>query len=108
VSSWYDDYLDQMDEDAEAEDDLFDWDDGNRDHIGVHGMTPSECQEALLDPRLIRVPAHHDSDEPRWAILGATEDGGVLFVAYTKREHRIRVVTARNATQTERKRYRRR
>jgi uncharacterized DUF497 family protein len=86
---------------------MFDWDAGNFDHIDIHGVTPEETEEALLDPRRIHISSQHDSDEPRWAILGATEDGRVLFVAYTTRGDLVRVVTARNATQRERRRYRR-
>lgn len=84
---------------------MIEWDNGNLDHIDIHGVS---AEEALLDPRRIRVPSHHGSDEPRWAILGATESGRILFVVYTRRANRVRVVAARNATQTERRRYRRR
>jgi uncharacterized DUF497 family protein len=86
---------------------VFEWDDGNLDHIDIHGVSAEEAEEALLDPRRLRVPSQHEADEPRWAVLGETEGGRILFVVYTTRANRIRVVTARNATRTERRRYRR-
>ena len=41
-----------------------------------------------------------------WALLGALEGGETLFVVYTRRRGRIRIVTARPATDREKRRYR--
>jgi len=30
---------------------VFDWDDGNVDHIAEHGVSPEEAEEAALDRR---------------------------------------------------------
>ena len=84
---------------------LFDWDDYNIDHIAEHGLEPEEVEEALHDPRRIGVPAYNVSHERRWAVLGATEDGRILFVVFTRRQGFIRVVTARGATDRERRWY---
>lgn len=46
--------------------------------------------------------------EVRRAVLGATEAGRVLFVVYTIRDGRIRSVMGRDATDGEKKAYRRR
>ena len=43
--------------------------------------------------------------ERRRAIFGATETGRVLFVVFTYRQGKIRVVTARNAALAERQKY---
>jgi len=40
-------------------------------------------------------------------MLGATEVGRILFVVFTRKVRVIRVVTARPATERERRRYRR-
>jgi uncharacterized protein len=40
-------------------------------------------------------------DEERFVIVGAAEGKDVLFVAYTGREQRIRIISARRATQYE-------
>jgi uncharacterized protein len=84
----------------------FDWDDANIEHIAQHQLIPPEVEDALCDPRRIGATANK-SQEKRWAILGSTLEGRVLFVVFTKREELIRVVTARDATNTEKRRYRR-
>ena len=86
----------------------FDWDDENTAHISRHGVEPWEAEEALLDPGRIRTPAHRVGRETRRAALGATEAGRVLFVVYTRRRGKVRVVTARDAEDREKRRYRRR
>jgi uncharacterized DUF497 family protein len=86
---------------------MFDWDDGNVDHLARHGVTPDEAEEALLDPRRIGASPYNTMTEPRSAVIGATEDGRVLFVVLTRREGDVRVIAARDATSKERRRYRR-
>jgi uncharacterized DUF497 family protein len=61
----------------------------------------------MSDPRRLRVSARGVSGEQRWAIVGATLDGRVLFIVYTRRGGRLRVVTARSTDPTERRWYRR-
>jgi uncharacterized DUF497 family protein len=85
----------------------FDWDTGNVEHISEHQIEPEEAEQALLDPGRIPAPAYQAQHERRRAVLGATESGRVLFVVFTHRAGRLRVVTARDATDRERRRYRR-
>lgn len=85
---------------------MFEWDDGNLDHIARHGVAAEEAEEALLDRRPIGAPAYAVEGETRFAVLGATEQGRVIFVAFTRRGRNVRVVTARDATPVERRRYR--
>ena len=54
------------------------------------------------DPFAIeRVDDRYDHDEERFVIIGAAEGKVLLFVAYTEREERIRIISARRATQYE-------
>ncbi len=85
----------------------FDWDDANVDHIARHGVRPGEAEEALADPHRIGAPAYNADGEQRRAILGAAQNGRILFVVYTVRSARLRVVAARDATSAQRRRYRR-
>jgi uncharacterized protein len=85
----------------------FDWDEANEEHIARHDVTPEEAEEALTDPRRIGAPAYNVGTERRRAVLGATIDGRVLFVVFTIRRGKLRVVAARDATTTQRRRYRR-
>ena len=85
---------------------MFDRDDANVDHLARHNVTPEEAEEALQDPRRIGTPAYEVESERRWALIGATEDGRVLFVVFTRRGRQGRVVTGQDATPREKRRYR--
>jgi uncharacterized protein len=87
---------------------LFDWDKANREHVRRHGIESHEAEEALLDPRRLGRPAYAFRGEKRRAYLGATTGGRILFVVVTRRVGELRVVSARESTQAERHRYRRR
>ena len=85
---------------------MFAWDEHNSDHVRRNGIEPEDVEDAVLDPGRLGAPAYDRGIEKRWALLGTTESGRVLFVVYTARRGRIRVVTARDATRSERRRYR--
>jgi uncharacterized DUF497 family protein len=88
--------------------DVFDWDDGNIDHIANHGISPEEAEEAALDRRRVGMTVYRSRDELRWGLIGATEEGRILAVILTNRFGLQRVVPARDANPAERRRYRRR
>lgn len=85
----------------------FEWDEHNVDHIARHGVEPWEAEEVLLDTGRVGTSAYNVRGELRWAVLGATEPGRVLFVVLTERAEKVRVVTARDAEYKEKRRYRR-
>jgi uncharacterized DUF497 family protein len=85
-----------------------DWDEYNTSHIREHGVEPAEAEQALRDPDRIGVGAYNVAGERRWAYLGATEAGRILFLVYTRRHRRIRIITARDATERDKRRYRKR
>lgn len=87
--------------------DDFDWDDANIGHVARHGVEPWEAEEALLDTGRVGIDAYNVRGERRWALLGSTEGGRVLFVVFTRRTEKIRVVTAREAEDKEKRRYKR-
>jgi uncharacterized protein len=86
---------------------VFDWDEANVEHIARHGVTIEEAEESLTDSRRVGASAFQVEGEHRRAVIGATADGRLLFVVYTRRKRKVRVITARDATQSERRRYRR-
>jgi uncharacterized DUF497 family protein len=86
----------------------FDWDSHNEDHVLRHGIAPWEVEEALGDPRAIGDQARRVVGERRTGALGATDDGRILFVVFVWRQSRLRVVTAMDASDGQRRRYRRR
>jgi uncharacterized DUF497 family protein len=82
-----------------------DWEEANTAHIARHGVRP---EEALADPRRLVLRIRSQAGEERWAALGATEAGRILFLVFTRRRGRVRVITARDATPEEKRRYRKR
>lgn len=86
--------------------DEFEWDEGNEGHIAPD-VEPWEAEDAMRDPKRVPQSAYNARGERRWALLGATKAGRILFVVFTHRRGRIRVVTARDAVRSEKRRYRR-
>jgi uncharacterized protein len=74
----------------------FDWDAGNRDkNWQKHGVTNSECEEVFFNlPILSQTDPSHSKTEPRYYLLGQTDSGRYLFIAFTTRNERIRVISA--------------
>jgi len=84
----------------------FDWDEHNTAHVRENGAEPEEAEDAVLDPDGVGMPAYNIRRERRWALVGRVEGSGrLLFVVYTHRRGRIRVVTARDAEPQEKRRY---
>jgi len=85
----------------------FDWDEANETHVAAHGVEPDEVEDGLLDPDRVGASAYDVGGERRWAAVGATQAGRVLFVVFTVRSGAVRVIAARDAGRAERRRYRR-
>jgi hypothetical protein len=84
-----------------------DWDEFNIEHIADHNVSPNEAEEALLDRNRVSIQSNKRNGEKRWVIVGKTYGGRLLVVVFTRRGEQIRVVTAYDATSSERKRYKR-
>jgi uncharacterized DUF497 family protein len=85
----------------------FDWDGGNAEKNWLrHRVSQSECEQVFFNRPLIVVDdADHSDLEIRQYALGVTNAGRLLFVAYTLRGERLRVISARDMTRRERKEY---
>lgn len=88
--------------------DDFEWDEANLGHVARHGVEPWEAEEAVIDPDRVGASARKTSGERRFAVVGATGSGRMLFVVFTQRGERLRVITARDVDDGEKRRYRRR
>lgn len=87
---------------------MFEWDEYNSTHVAEHGLSLDDVEAALLDPRRRGAPAYNVAGEERRAVIGATDAGRLLFVVVTRRSDVVRVVTARDANDWEKRRYHRR
>lgn len=89
-----------------------DWRHDREEHIARHGVVREEVEEAVFDDRagmlLRQGRAKRNSDETIYGYLGRTEAGRYLFTAllYTGLGEAI-PLTARDMTDTERRRYQR-
>jgi uncharacterized DUF497 family protein len=85
----------------------FDWDDGNRQkNWKTHNVAWWECEEAFFQQPLYVLPdPKHSTGEQRFYALGVTNIGRLLFLVFTRRKHKIRVISARDMSKKERKAY---
>lgn len=85
----------------------FQWDAGNRDkNLVKHGVSNQEIEEAFLDERkVIYDDVFHSAAEGRYIILGKTNSNRLIYVVFTVREVRLRVISARDLNRKEYKFY---
>jgi len=75
------------------------------ENLRDHRVDLAQAASVMDDPFAIRIedPAH---DEPRFLALGATLSGQILVVVYAYGDNDdIRLISAREASRTERRRY---
>ena len=80
----------------------FEWDTGNIDKNKKHGVEDRESEEVFLDERrFIFKDKLHSGKEERLRILGKTKEGRLLFIAFTMRSKKIRIISARDINKKE-------
>ena len=85
----------------------FDWDRGNIEKNWIaHSVTPEETEQVFFNtPLIVADDKNHSRTEKRYFVLGQTDEDRALFVAFTIRQERIRVISARDMNRKERKLY---
>ena len=85
----------------------FEWDAGNAAKVlARHQVEPGECEQAFFRvPFVVAFDEKHSGTEPRWQGLGQTLADRKLYLVFTIRGALIRVITARDMNQKERRRY---
>ena len=80
----------------------FEWDDEKADeNYAKHGVSFEFAKLVFKDPFAVeRIDDRHDYGEERFILIGMARNV-VLFVVYTEREERIRLISARRATKQE-------
>ena len=80
----------------------FEWDKGNIDKNKKHNVEDKEAEEVFLDERKkIFKDRLHSGGEERFRVIGKTKKGRLLFVVFTKRKNKIRIISARNINKKE-------
>lgn len=71
-----------------------------------HGVSCEEAASVFLDPLALTFPdPDHSTHELREITIGCTAGNTLVFVSHCQRGDHLRVVSARKATQRERRQY---
>ncbi len=85
----------------------FEWHDAKAEsNWRDHGVSFELAKTVFSDPFAIeRLDDREEYGEERFVIIGTAEGPILLFVAYTERQQRIRIISARRVTQDEQEDY---
>jgi hypothetical protein len=85
----------------------FDWDDGNVEkNWERHRVWFWEAEEVFFnEPLVVAVDREHSVSESHHVALGQTDAGRLLFISFTVRRSLIRIISARDMTRKEVRRY---
>jgi len=85
----------------------FEWDEVKaQTNVKKHHVTFEEARTVFYDPLSITIPdPRHSAHEARFVDVGCSARGRILVVVYTERGERIRIISCRSATRSERKAY---
>jgi len=85
----------------------FEWDPSKAAaNLRKHGVSFNEAATAFGDfLGATAVDPDHSTDENRYITVGSSNRGRVLMVAHVERGDRIRIISARTLTRTERRDY---
>jgi uncharacterized DUF497 family protein len=81
----------------------FEWHDAKAEaNLQAHGVSFDLAKTVFRDPFAVeRLDDREDYGEERFVIIGMAQGNVALFVAYTEGEGRMRIISARRATQNE-------
>lgn len=76
----------------------FEWDEANKNKIWIkHKVSIEECEEAFAEEQIFIQPDElHSAKEDRNILIGRTKKSNFLFIVYTLRKNKVRVISARN------------
>ena len=85
----------------------FEWDDDKaKSNLDKHGVSFEEGATIFNDPRIATIDdPDHSKAEDRFVSIGTSIQNRLLVVVHAFREERIRSISCRKATNTERKAY---
>ncbi len=85
----------------------FEWDKGNTGKNWIlHKVLDEECEEVFFDTnKKILDDILHSGKEPRYILIGKTKKGRLLFMVFTIRSDKARVISARDLNRKEQKLY---
>lgn len=80
----------------------FQWDKGNIDKNKQHSVENKEAEEVFFDEnKIVYRDKLHSKTEDRFIALGRTDENRLLYVVFTKRGKKIRIISARDINKKE-------
>jgi uncharacterized DUF497 family protein len=81
----------------------FEWDQGNNTkNWDQHDVSNAECEQIFFNkPLIVKRDKEHSKLENRYYVLGRTNVNRLLFAVFTVRNEKIRIISARDMTDTE-------
>lgn len=84
----------------------FEWDKGNIGKNKKHRVSEQEAEQAFFDDRkVIYKDVLHSKLEKRMIVLGKTKNDRLLYIVFTTRNSKIRIISARDINKKEVKFY---
>ncbi len=86
---------------------VFDWDEGNEmKNVTKHQISTEEAESIFSDERkLVGYDHKHSAQEMRFECLGVSLNKRILRVTFVTRTGKVRIISARPASEKEKKRY---
>lgn len=84
----------------------FDWDKANIKKNEIkHNVFYKECEQVFFDKPIYFKDEKHSKIEDRFYAIGETKKSRLLIIIFTKRNGKVRVISARNQSKKEKKLY---
>jgi uncharacterized DUF497 family protein len=85
----------------------FEWNEANlTKNWEKHRVTPWECEQVFFNlPLVVAEDGAHSTVELRYYVLGQTDADRRLFLVFTIRKRKIRIISARDMSAKERRKY---
>jgi hypothetical protein len=84
----------------------FEWDDAKaKTNLNSHGVSFSLAKSVFRDVFAVEFVDDREDGEERFVTIGMADGEVLLSVVYTERAERIRIISARRATQNEQDEY---
>ncbi len=76
----------------------FEWNEGNSNkNWDKHGVSQAEAEQAFFDEqKLLSNDVSHSKTEERYILLGKAEEGRLLYICFTIRKGKVRIISARD------------
>lgn len=80
---------------------VFDWDQGNLEHIKKHKVTYNECEDVFYNDPIYFEDTKHSADEERHLAYGVTNDEKLVTIVFTIRNGKVRIISGRKQNKKE-------